>query len=547
WPYLLERAKKNKVKLVVGRDGSEPHSSTYGHVSVTGRGNVDLYDLARQLYEVKRKTLENVAEYLGVIKISERIEINKMDIWKLWDDEKKRETLLKYSKDDVLSTYGIGEMFLPFALQMASIIGMPVDQVMSASTGARVEQYLMHQAFKRKELIPNAKQRKHVPYVGGLVLKPEPGLHDNVAVFDFSSMYPNIMIQYNISPDTYIPPGEKLSPEKVNVAPHVDHRFRKEPEGFYKAVLRHLLAWRKEIRDRMKKLDKKSLEYRLLENRQKAIKILANATYGYAGWNVARWYMKEVAEATSAWGRATIQRTIKIAKNSGLKVYYGDTDSVFVSHDKDKVEKFESRVDKELGLDIGVDKIYERVFFTEAKKRYCGLLEDDSIDVVGFETIRGDWTELAKNVQEQVIEIILREKSAEKAVKYVQEVLEKLDKGKISFEDLIIWKTLTQRIERYKARSAHIEAAKQLIDQGVEVHVGNKIGYVICAVEGERLLEKAKPHQLAKPEEIDLKYYKEKQVIPAALRILKGFGVTEDELKTKKKQVSMESFFETKK
>ena len=547
WPYLLERAKKNKVKLIVGRDGSEPHASTYGHISVTGRGNVDLYDLARQLYEVKRKTLENVAEYLGVTKISERVEINKLDIWKFWDDEKKRETLLNYARDDVRSTYGVGEKFLPFALQMASVIGMPVDQVMSASTGSKVEQYLMHQAFKRNELAPTSKGRRHVSYAGGLVLKPKPGLHENVAVFDFSSMYPNIMIQYNISTDTYVPLGEEVSKEEVNVAPEVGHRFRKKPDGFYTEVIRHLLAVRKEIRDRMKKLDKKSLEYRLLENRQKAVKILANATYGYAGWSVARWYMKEVAEATSAWGRASIHRTIDIAKKLGLKVYYGDTDSVFLSHDKDKIEKFENAVEKELGLDIGVDKLFERVFFTEAKKRYCGLLEDDTIDVVGFETIRGDWTELAKKVQEKVIETVLREKSTEKAVKYVQEVLAKLDKEEIPFEDLIIWKTLTQKIDRYKARSAHIEVAKQLIEHDIEVHVGDKIGYVICRGEGEKLLEKAKPHQLAKPEDIDLKYYEEKQVIPAALRILKGFGVTEDELKTKKKQTSMEAFFKTEK
>ena len=174
-------------------------------------------------------------------------------------------------------------------------------------------------------------------------------------------------------------------------------------------------------------------------------------------------------------------------------LYY--TDSVFVSHDKDKVVEFENSVEKELGLDIGVDKLYKRVFFTEAKKRYCGLLEDDSIDVVGFETIRGDWTDLAKKVQEHVIEIVLKEKSPEKAVKFVQEVLETLEKEEIPFEDLIIWKTLTQKIERYKARSAHIESAKQLINYGIEVHVGDKIGYVICKGEGERLLEKAKPHQ----------------------------------------------------
>ena len=146
----------------------------------------------------------------------------------------------------------------------------------------------------------------------------------------YKSLYPSIMIQKNVSPDTYLEPGEPEPPEGVNVAPEVGHRFRKEPPGLYKEVLASLIRARDEIRERLKALGPEDPMYRLLDARQKALKVVANATYGYAGWLGARWYKREVAESTTAWGRYVISRTVEMAKEMGIELIYGDTDSVFV-------------------------------------------------------------------------------------------------------------------------------------------------------------------------------------------------------------------------
>lgn len=298
---------------------------------------------------------------------------------------------------------------------------------------------------------------------------------------------------------------------------------------------------REEIRQKMKQLDPRSLEYKLLDNRQRAIKVIANATYGYAGWIGARWYIKPVAEATTAWGRETIKKTIEIAKKLGLTVIYGDTDSVFLKYEPDRIEKFEKNVEKELGLDIKPDKIYERVFFTEAKKRYAGLLKDGRIDAVGLEVVRGDWSEIAREVQEKVIEIVLKEKSPEKAANYVRDVIKRLKEKKIPYEQLIIWKTLTRKLEEYKVEAAHVTAAKKLLEAGGTLEVGDKIGYIIAKGEG-KLADKAVPHSMANYDDIDIEYYINKQIIPAALRILEGFGYDEKRLKTGERQVSLFDF-----
>jgi DNA polymerase I len=132
-------------------------------------------------------------------------------------------------------------------------------------------------------------------------------------------------------------------------------------------------------------------------------------------------------------------------------------------------------------------------------------------------------------VQEHVLEIILREQSPKKAVEYVHTVIAEIRQRKTPFRDLIIWKTLTKPIEEYAIKASHVEAAKMLRDKGWNLTVGDKVGYVILAGEG-RLYDKVKPYVFAVYDEVDVEYYVSKQVVPAAVRVLGFFGVTEEEL-----------------
>ncbi|MGB9741159.1 MAG: DNA-directed DNA polymerase [Candidatus Bathyarchaeia archaeon] len=531
WPYLNERCKRLGLKLHVDRVGTEPHTSVYGHVSITGRANMDIFDFADEFPEVKVKTLENLADYLGVMKIESRTLIEDVEFADYWDDKAKREVLKKFSLENTRCIMGIAKAILDFAMQLSSLVGLPLDHVGTAAVGFRVEWFLIKHAQKIGELVPKRVEQPYRPYTGAIVLKPESGLHENIAVLDFKSMYPNLMITYNLSPDTYVAPKEPMPPCGVYEAPEVKHRFRKEPPGFYKEVLSRLISVRDEIRSKMKAAAQGSVEYRVLDARQKAVKVITNASYGYAGWIGARWYIKPVAEAATAWGRHTILRAIEIAKKLGLKVVYGDTDSIFVRHEADKIEKFAEAINAEIGLEIKPDKIYVRIFFTEAKKRYAGLLPDGKLDVVGLEVIRGDWAAIAKKVQEKVLEIILKEQSPKKAANFVRQYIYELRQRRVPYRDLIIWKTLTKPVEEYEVKASHVEAAKMLMEKGWKLTVGDKVGYVAIVGAG-RLYERVKPYMFATYDEIDLEYYISKQIVPAAARVLENFGVTEEQLLT---------------
>ncbi|MFP3484364.1 MAG: DNA polymerase II [Vulcanisaeta sp.] len=527
WPYLVNRSSRVGVRLALSRMGSPPEPSVYGHWSIIGRANVDLYNFIEEMSEIKVKSLDRAAEFFGVMKRSERVLIPGHRIHEYWDDKSKRDLLLKYARDDVVSTYGLAEKLLPFAIQLSSISGLPLDQVGAASVGARVEWMIFYEAVKRGELAPNREERPYETYKGAIVLEPKPGLHEDIAVIDFSSMYPSIMMKYNVSPDTLVL-GEC---DDCYVAPEVNYRFRKSPEGLYPGLLRILVENRRRVRELMKNYPEGSPEWVLLNERQRALKVMANAMYGYCGWLGARWYRREVAEAVTAWGRNLLKTVIEKARSLGLPIIYGDTDSLFVKNIPDKVEALISYVNNELGFEVKVDKVYRRVLFTEAKKRYVGLTVDGEVDIVGFEAVRSDWAEVAKDVQENVAEIVLKTGDVGKAVAYVKSVIDRLKAYQFSIDDVIIWKTLDKSLSEYKVLTPHVAAAKQLIEAGYKVGKGDMIGYVIIKGGGAKLAYRVKPYILVKDiREIDVDYYIEKQIIPAAMRILEVLGVKESQL-----------------
>ncbi len=525
WPYLVKRADKTKAEFAVGREGGIPHQSLYGHFSLTGRANVDLLDFAEDLYDVKMKTVENVAKYLG-LQPSVQASVDETDYFSYWSSPDRKKLLVSLEEEKVKTLLQIGEEALDYVTQLSALSGLPPDQVIAAAVGFRVDNYLMMETHALGQLIPAREDQPVIPYKGAIVLQPQVGLHDNVASLDFSSMYPSLMIKYNISPDTLVKGNEGQDSFEV---PEVHHRFRKKPPGFYGIALSKLIQTRKTTKDELRRTAKQDPRYPLLKAREKAVKVTTNAVYGYAGWSGARWYSREVAESAAALGRDTINRSISLAKELGLTVLYGDTDSLFVNYDEKLVQEFLNRVEERLGLDISRGEVYKRILFTEAKKKYAGLRQDGQIDVVGLEAVRGDWSVLAKNVQNRVLELVLEDADPSRARAYVTNLIKDLKSAGIPISSYIIWKTLTKPIDEYEVNAPHVEAAKKMVKDGWLVTSGDKVGFIITNKPG-KLFQKAEPQYKVTLEQVDYDYYVNNQIIPAAVRILQVLGVTENQL-----------------
>lgn len=552
WPYLRKRAEKLKVSLNIGRDGS---TITFkgGRPKIAGRLNVDLYDIALRITDVKVKKLENIAEFLGAKVDIEDIEAK--DISRYWGSE--NEKVLAHAKRDVIHTFMIAKELLPMHYELARLIRLPLDDITRMGRGKQVDWLLLSEAKKLGEIAPNAREAPLESYEGAFVIEPERGLHENVAELDFASMYPSIMIAYNVSPDTLTSDGD------CYIAPEVGYKFRKQPDGFFRRILRMLIDRRREIKAEMKKIGENDPMYKLLDIKQQTLKILTNSFYGYMGWVGARWYCRECAEATTAWGRYFIKTSAKIAQDLGFKVLYGDTDSIFVSKPGLKlselgaeVEKLVLEISKQLPVQIELDELFKTIFFVE-KKRYAGVTADDKIIIRGLEVRRGDWCELAKKAQRGVIEIILNEKNPEKALNYIRDVVNSIREGKIKLEDVVIYKGLTKKPSKYEAVQAHVKAAKKAEEIGILYPVGSKVGFVIVKgggnigdraypvdmiehFDGENLRIRLKNGVEVK--KLDKDYYIEHQIIPAVLRILERFGFSEAKIKGSS-QMSLEHFF----
>lgn len=512
WSYLAERAKVLGVRLAVGRLGAEPRMSVHGHVSIRGRLNIDLGDMAKDIPELTVESLEEFVRYLGIGAKLDTIE--GYELGDSWEHDRAR--VREYSMQRAEAILKAFNAVREFVFSLSELTGMPADYVLTASAGFRVESYLMRLAPRVGELIPRKAEIAHISYPGGLVKEPVEGMHEDVAVLDFRSMYPSLIIKYNISFDT-------LSDDGENVAPN-GHRFRAKPEGFLPAALKALLEERGRIQERLRAAAPGSVEARILDARQRAVKIIANAIYGYTGWSGARWYSREVAEATTAWGREVITSTIRKAEELGMKVIYSDTDSVFLKNYREKLEKLMEWIEMELGLEAKLEKVFKRIIFTEAKKRYAGMTADGEIEVVGLEAVRGDWSGIAREAQYETVKALLETGDPGQALKKAREYVQALRSRQVDLKKLIIWKQITRPLSEYSATQPHVVVAKQLMSEGWRIQPGDMVGFIVTAGSGP-LYSRARPYFKVSRDEVDWGYYVEKQVVAACGRILEAVGI----------------------
>ncbi|HYA21653.1 MAG TPA: DNA-directed DNA polymerase [Thermoproteota archaeon] len=521
WSYLTSRASLHGLNLNISRAMTKPHPSIFGHFSITGRLDVDLSDLMHDVPEIESDTLEALATYFGASPEKGFLPLDEFSVSSSWANEQRRAEATKAAEQRAHALYDVCSKAMDFILQLSSLTRLPGDHVLTAAVGFRVDTYLMSEAKKRGELIPPREERPYLPYAGGLVMDPTPGIHRQVAVVDFRSMYPNIMITYNVSPETLVRTGSSPSGD-VNVSPEGGHKFVRRPRGFLPSALLDLMAERKEI-ERLAGEARSEPEIRFIQARDKALKVISNATYGYTGWLGARWYSKEVAESTTAWGRSLITKASEIAKGLGLLIIYGDTDSLFVSHDEKRTKELLQRIEKELGFDVRVENIYSMVVFTEAKKRYAGMTDEGKLDIVGLEAVRSDWSEVARQAQRKILGVLLSGGSKKAARDALDEIVSGVRSGRVPLEDFVLWKTITKPLSEYTVRTPHVEAARMLEERGWIIKPGDRVGYLVTRatkITGSRV----SPYRFTSVEQVDKEYYVEEQILPACNRVLEVVG-----------------------
>lgn len=555
-PYIKKRADILNVKL----DISENHSSIQlqkGRTSsahLEGIIHIDVYKFIKYIWGAGLRTnlfdLDSVSkELLG----KKKKEVKITELEQAWDNNEDLTKFIEYNLQDSKLAYQLYNKILPQIIELVKLTHLPMFDVSRARYSRIVEGYLLYSSVVDRRIIPKKpdfkklKARRNFTYKGAFVFEPKPDYYEHIAIFDFSSLYPSILTSFNISPDTLNKDCNESN--KVFVPGKQDTWFCKNIKGFIPKVMTELIIRRQRIKEMLKNNE----DSIYLKARSHAMKTIANAMYGYLGFFAARWYCNQCADSITAFGRDFISKAIQKADNKGFEVIYGDTDSVFLnlkSEDTSKAFDFMNEVNLELPgmMELTFQGYYPRGIFVElkqgsqgAKKKYALIDDKNNIIIKGFETVRRNWSTLAKKVQRDVIEIILKEDDVRKALKYVQEVIHKIQKNKFKNENFIIRTQLTKSISSYESIGPHVAVAKKIIAKGEEVKPGDTISYIITSKPGS-ISDKAMPTDDISEGAYDKEYYIKNQIIPAVNTIFKTLGISEEEILSNKTQSTLSKF-----
>ncbi len=568
-PFILERLRINNLPCALGRTPDFTYVRSYGPNNesvISGRVVVDSFQLLRRDVYVRlpRYDLGTVAK---IMLDDEKLDVKHKDMEKHWNSLKGTQKLIRYCAKD--SELALDLLFkkrlLDKFFELSKVSGVLLQDSLGGQS-ARIEIRILHEFRDTEYVLPTkpndavinkrVQERKKKGLKGATVLEPDKGLHTKgcTLILDFKSLYPSLIITYNLSPDTLITEeSPELKDDEKHVSPlndiFVDSKVHK---GMLPRILEKLLESRAHVKKLMSEA-KNDHEKAILDARQSALKILLNSFYGYTGYLKARLYVMAVAGGVTAYGRDNLIKTEKLIKDKyGLSLSYGDTDSVFVAtkeEDLDKAKQLGDEISKYVTdnlpgvLDLEFEKIY-RTFLILTKKRYAGwsfvldyssgkMKWKDKIEMKGIETVRRDWCPLVSDALNEIIEIILKQGDIQKAVDFIKNIIINVKENKIEIEELVVVKGVTRALSAYKGIQPHIELAKRLNQRKPDepVIVGDRIGYVITRG-NEMLSKRAESVEYIKEKglEIDSDYYIDRQLLPPVERILASMGIEKNEL-----------------
>lgn len=547
---IAKRAEFHRLKLTLGRGGQEMRwkdgrtAQQPGFLTLPGRVVVDGIDgLKTATYNFSSFSLENVAqELLQQGKDTEDVENRMAQI--NHDFYYNKVKLARYNLQDCVLVWDIfvKTRLLDFLLLRSQLTGLELDRA-GGSVAAFTNVYLpkLHRAGY---IAPNLRETGITASPGGYVMDSFPGLYKHVIVLDFKSLYPSIIRTFKIDPVGLLEGVQQ--PEKAIPG------FRGGLFDRNKHYLPDIIAQLWQQRDQAK-TDKDAA-------RSQAIKILMNSFYGVLGSGGCRFYDTRLASSITMRGQEIMQTTAKWIEALGYKVIYGDTDSTFVYLDEDKFsvgdrgqqadqmgaslakyinQTWQRHLREEYQLDCYLEIEYEthyhrflmptiRGLDKGSKKRYAGLVNtdvDETLIFKGLETVRTDWTELAKVFQTELYQRVFHDKDV---VEYVREMVEKTLAGEFDAQ-LVYRKRLRQELSQYvKNVPPHVKAARAADEKNRQL--GNPLRYqhktwisYVLTLNGPEAIE----HQHSP---FDYQHYIDKQLKPIADGILPFIGQSFDQI-----------------
>ena len=384
-----------------------------------------------------------------------------------------------------------------------------------------------------------------IKIVGGYVATPVSGLYEHVNICDFKSLYPSIIVGWNIGSDSLneelsiegkfkmdnwlhgekietvpfkawneflISEKKRLDPEDKHIQTANNAFFKRDVPSFIGDLVQNLLNQRAEYKKKLKALDFDTPEYNNAYSIERVVKEMANSMFGITCDKNSRYFNRYVSEGITYTGQWLNKLSSGIVEDIGLKSIYGDTDSIFVTG-IDDLEPRIKEINKMLGsfLDKNIklrknivyleyEKHFSKLLLME-KKRYTGLLnmkDGKTIDKLfsrGTEDVKKSNTQLGKRTFQELVRLVFDDNTTLRDImNYIEEQRFKLKKHQILPEDLLITTRVSKSMDNYKVKGVHTRLAQRLIDSGEilpiiegEKRIGTRLEYIMVGKEGVRL------------------------------------------------------------
>ncbi len=395
--------------------------------------------------------------------------------------------------------------------EIARTCRTPLHRASRETIGTTMTSLQMYQAFRRDILIPwkknepeNFKSAWELLQAdrGGFILEPKVGLFDDVGEIDFASLYPALMMKYNLTPECIacaccgstcmcVPELKyNLCEKKIGIVPHTLFILLYK-RAKYKALMSHTTE--RALRD-------------IYDQRQAALKWSLVCSFGYLGYRNARFGKIDAHIGVCAFARKVLRETVQIAQEHGFSVVHGIVDSVWLkkkgADEADYIDLCKT-LEKRLELPASFEGIYRWIVFLPSKvhaelpvlNRYYGAFRDGKIKVRGIEYRRRDAPSIIKDCQLEVINYLAHARDAAEfhallpgALKLVRTYVRRLYDGQVDAHNLLITKQLSKNPKEYRHNVMQAIAAKQLIQEGLDVSAGQNVSYILQSESGASVI-----------------------------------------------------------
>ena len=489
-PFLAARAKRLKVRLAWGRDGSTLASRPsrlqiaektiqYPKFTARGRHIVDTWVLA-QYYDVSSRDLDSfglksVARHFGVAE-KNRVQFEGEAIQRAYRED--QDAFRTYALQDVRETRGLASILSRSYFTQAQIFPYNYQDTIIRGNATKIDALFLREYLRRRHSIPDIQKAR--PFEGGYTDIFVTGVIENVWHCDVTSLYPSVMLTFG-----YLPKSDAL--------------------GVFGGMLRDLRSFRIEAKNALRSVED-PLERGTLLALQGTFKILLNSFYGYLGFAQGHFADFDAAEKVTSKGREILRQMVDWLSSRGAKVIEIDTDGIyFRPPDGVKVEDLQSGLAGELpaGIEVEFDKRYPAMFSYKAKN--YALLEDSGAIIIKGAALKSRGMEpYLRDYLEAFLRLLLEGEPA-KAAALREELTLRIRRRELSIEELAKTEALQDSVASYmkkittssRNRSAAFELA---IKSGRNHQAGDQISYYITgaskkvtAYENARLVSEWNP------------------------------------------------------